>query len=586
MAYAPALFFAGDGVTPVDVNADGVPAFIRELSAAEVPPSGGSRCYYAVAPGAGGAQPPYQVVSDTRANVRASLLVASPTEFAPVDFPENAAAPAPVVTVNAGATTASLVQLDASQLAPGVAAACRLTYNGGAYVDVQGTRAAVSAALAAVSPAPSGIVGPEFVAYVDVNGTAGGVVGNAAKPFATIAQAFAALALAVPTSTTPCKVSVGPGVFTGDVGAIPVGLRRVAIEGAGPQLTTIQTLTLGSDLFDLGVGVARDAFGASLFTALAPGGRLCRYDGGAQLLTGDAFGNGALALGFTGVAGLIDVKRLGTFVLPGLATLFGGLNVETVGQWLCFRPMLANGTINFTQDWDDANRPPALDLSATWLGVLASDVNLEKQAYIEGEGCNIDGMLTTATGLTVSSAGTGNKIGGFQLGNSIVRDCDFGSVPLKQFPDFAGGGARAGLPGGRVRDNLLVRVQAPAAHAISVDLTDVTFEQLAPVIGAGVHADGRGVVSRDPSGALFFTPDASGDVIPPTFATAWVAVAGFSQIVPLPFRLRSAQYRVAVDCDDATTLPLAVVTRTANDFEVVVSIVAGNVAGTVTWAGF
>lgn len=144
MAYAAALLTGLDGVTPVDLNAAGSPAFVRELPLS-LAPSGGSRVFYT--------NGVYQSVTALRAAAVAALVAADATAFLPVSFSENAA-PAPLVptvTLNAGATPASVVALPLELLAAGVTNACRVGYDGGVYVDVQGTLGAVSAAIQAAS---------------------------------------------------------------------------------------------------------------------------------------------------------------------------------------------------------------------------------------------------------------------------------------------------------------------------------------------------------------------------------------------------------------------------------------------------
>lgn len=561
--------FELDGVTQQNIAAIGSPCFVRELPAT-IAPAGGSRCFFqGVLPGVA----PYASTTLLRPALVAGLVGASP-DFIPVDFFENEAG-AVTITLNAAGEISALAPLDASQLAPGVVSAVRVSFSGGVYCDVQGTLATVAAAL---GTGGSGAAGPSNVAFVDVNGSALGAVGDASRPFATVAQALAALAAVVP-QLPAAQVRIGPGTFLGDVPPIPPSLTDLSIIGSAT--TVVQTLTVGTDLFDLGVNVKRTTFACAGFQAAAPGGRVIRYDGGAQLALGSAFQAGALALaaGFVALAGDIDVRRLGTFIQIN-AQLYGDTTVKTCIQWLTFGGLLS--LVDLEADNDDPALPPgnALRWKLGQGAIITGNVTVRAQPVIEAAGADIEGTLRGA-GLVTSA---GLVSGSIVWRDGFVQDVDF-NTPGAQLPDTVAGQWRLDFTDTTIGQNFVVSVAAPAANFQRVTVAGALFRSLGPIFGDGIHGDARGATSLDPNPVQQFYTAGTGDIILSSFATAPTPVVANPQPILFPFRLASTGFAVALDADNATTLPLAVTARTTTQVDAAVSVVAGNLRALVQWVG-
>lgn len=560
--------FELDGVTQQNIAAIGSPCFVRELPAT-IAPAGGSRCFFqGVLPGVA----PYASTTLLRPALVAGLVGASP-DFIAVDFFENEAG-AVTITLNAAGEISALAPLDASQLAPGVVSAVRVSFSGGVYCDVQGTLATVAAAL---GTGGSGAAGPSNVAFVDVNGTALGAVGDASRPFATVAQAIAALAAVVPQLAS-AQVRIGPGTFLGDIPPIPPSLTDLSIIGS--TTTVVQTLSVGGILFDLGVNVKRSNFACAAFQAAAPGGLVVRYDGGAQLALGSAFQTGALALagGFVALAGDVDVRRCGTLATFN-AQLYGDTLVQTVIQWLQIGSLVNN--VDLLHDYDDPNLPPGSSLIWTVqnASTVLGNVKLAKQATVEGDGSRINGTLS-GNGLSDSLS---LLAGSVVWRDGFIQDVDL-STPGAQIPDSLLQW-RFDFSDTTIGQNFTASVVAPAVNFQRVTVAGALFRTLGPVIGSGIHADARGATSLDPNPVQGFYTSGTGDIIPPPFATAPTPVVANPQPILLPFRLAGTGYAVALDADNATTLPLAVTARTATQIDATVSLIAGNLRALVQWVG-
>ena len=440
---------------------------------------------------------------------------------------------------------------------------------GVAQINPDGNLLALLYSLGAIS----GQVGPPNVAYVTVNGTATGMVGDASRPFATIKQALDALALS-PYVAEQTQVRIGPGNFPGDIGLIPPALKHVSIIGSGNETTKIVTLTPGI-MFDLGVNVARDHFAVQYLSAFSPSGLFLRYDGGTSFAGGDAFGKGALVLTCTVYLGGVDLKRMGTLAM-NLAQLYGSVTVETISQWIIFQGVLGLGA-TFTQDWDDPLRGAQNLGDATWLDtiVVGGNLVLNKQAKVEARNCTCDGtikgVLTVAAGL---------QTGGCSWVDGIVRAVDFSGATA--LPDTLAGQFKLDFTDSLIRDPSIVAVAGAGVNPQEIDLTGAEIAGPPFVIGLNMHARAGGVIN-DGAGPLFSTPALTGDVSIDTLVLARTLVVANPQPIPFPFRLKVGPgYAVTLDADDATMLPLATTLRNADGIEVTLTVISGNLRAVIS----
>ena len=426
----------------------------------------------------------------------------------------------------------------------------------------------------------SGVVGPSNVAFVDVIGGAGGMVGNAALPFATIAQALAALAVA---GLVKCQVRIGPGNFIADNPPIPAALKDLSIVGSVPQTTYVQTATPGTNLFDLGVNLPRDNFNALGFTVSAPGGLAFRYDGQTQWTNNLAFAAGALSIGCPIVGGDIDIKRLGTLATVGPAFLcFGACTLAQVSQELAFDGPLFGQGLTFTQDFDDPMRGanPLNNMTVT-SGFFGGDVVVNKQAVIEAFNSNCDGTIRG----TLTPAVGGQDPGGAIWHSCVIRAIDF-RTGANILPDTAKS-CKLDFTDSFIRESADFKVAGAGVNFQNVSLRGCTlFESTnVPLIGHNVHCDARGASAWGPF--YFGTPDDTGDVSYGTFVIGPVDASALPNPVPIamPFRLPNNNYAVALDSDDATMLPLGTTARTTLQIDVTVAVNSGNLRATITQVG-
>lgn len=558
--------FELDGTTQQNIAAMGTPAFVRELPP-DLAPSGGSRCWFqAVAPGVA----PYASTILLRPALVAGLVGASP-DFLPVNLFENASAPAPTITVNAAGEIAQLSPLDASQLAPGVVAATRITFTGGVYCDVQGTIVAVAAALAAGGGGSAGIVGPLASVYVepatplgrgsDVTGTRG----DASRPFATLTAAFAAM-------QSGDTMVLASGTYAPPAGPIPATLTDGVILGA--TSTIIDAQGTGLVGLDFG-GASRGLWRLEGFRIAQDPGALALSADGSAAPAGTFFVNGSLALSNVVITGGdVLVKYAGTFVGAFTVGVSGGLwKLNTCGTvFFVSGQFLGGESMEVDTDNDDPLSPT---LGASQLGPVRFDGGCVYPAGTitcanQGGVYSAPGSIlpqVTGSGLSKATAGPG-----WFSSVTILGSCeliDFSNVGA--FPDVQG---VFDLGGANVNGQCNIAQTPGAVNTLQIAAGGAVFGSSVS-IGEGCRADMRTASFAGGILAQLSTAGSNGRVLPPTFATLpeLVQVPPLPSSFSLPFRLDSTDYAVALDYDGPGDAPGHVPTasRTTTSFDVISS---------------
>lgn len=565
-----------DGVTPQNIAGNSTPAFLREIP-------GGCRCFFQAR--ATGDVAPYVSTSSTRAATSAGLAAAT-SEFFGVDFLENAPGPAPTVTLNAAGEIAQLAPLPASLLAAGVVAAVRVTYSGGAYVDVQGTLASVTAALAA-GGSSSGIVGPLATVYVEPPAPAGrgndatGVRGDAARPFATLTGALAVM-------QSGDTISLAAGSYAPPSGPIPAPLTSGAIVApSGPGSTVIDGTGTGLACLDFSSSAARVQWGLEGFRLNNTGGVALRADGSAAP-AGQFFQNGALSLDLVVLeAGSVELRYLGTLAAVRVILVTPDTVKVDTCDTVFFLQLLAfgGGPLLISADCDDPLNPagPGTQLGpARFAGdcvLAAGTIVCEGQGGVyAAPGSQLPAV--TANALTVS-------VGGFVSSWTML-----GALSSL---DLAGAGSKMpdaqnfiDLRGATIAGSCALACGPGATSTVRVEAGGASFGGSVS-IGEACLANLRTASFSGGILASLTTPGSSGRVIPPTFAVTpelVVAPPGVSSFA-LPFRLDAPSYAVALDYSAAGDGPGAVVIRgtTSFDVESLSNTPTGTVAAIVSYYG-
>lgn len=553
--------FELDGTTQQNIAAIGTPAFVRELPP-DLAPSGGSRCWFqAVAPGVA----PYASTTLSRAVLSAGLAGASP-DFLPVDFLENASAPAPTITVNGAGEIAQLAPLPASLLAPGVAAAVRVTFTGGVYCDVQGTIASVAAALSAGGAGSAGVVGPLATVYVEPPTPLGrgndltGVRGDASRPFATLTAAFGAM-------QNGDTMVIAPGSYAPPAGPIPAALLQGVIRASsGASATVIDAQGSGVPALNFD-GAPRELWRVEgVRLAQDPGALALSADGTGQP-AGSYFTNGSLALSNVVITGGDVLARyVGTLVGAFTVGVSGGLwKLNTCNTvFFASAQFLAGESMEIETDNDDPLSPT---LGATQLGPVRFDggcvfpagtITCVKQGGVYAAPGSVLPQVT-GSGLSKAIAGPG-----FFSQVSIFGICELVNFSaLGAFPDVQG---VIDLSGAQV-DGVSVIAQTPGAvNTLRVAAGGAQFGALL-TIGEGCLADLRTASFAPGILAGLATAGSNGRVIPPTFAMDPQPIASPTPFA-FPFRVDSTDYAVAVDIDDGNAGVCATTNRTNIGFQV------------------
>lgn len=577
--------FELDGTTQQNIAAMGTPAFVRELPP-NLAPSGGSRCWFqAVAPGVA----PYASTVLLRPVLVAGLAGASP-DFLPVDFSENASAPAPTITVNAAGEIAQLAPLPASLLAPGVAAAVRVTFTGGVYCDVQGTIASVAAALAAGGGGAVGIVGPLAAVYVEPPAPLGrgsdvtGQRGDASRPFATLTAAFGAM-------QSGDTMVLASGIYAPPAGPIPAALTDGVIRApSGPTSTIIDAQGTGLVGLDFG-GASRGLWRLEGFRIAQDPGAFALSADGSAAPAGTFFVNGSLVLSNVVITGGdVLAKYVGTFVGAFTVGVSGGLwRFETCNTVFFISGQFLGGeSMEIATDNDDPLSPT---LGASQLGPVRFDGGC---VYVGNMGnsisCSVQGGVYAAPGSILPQV---NGIGltkatvgpGWFSEVTILGTCesvDFTNVGA--FPDVQG---VIDLRGATINGQCNIAQTPGAVNTLRVAAGSTSFGS-SVLIGEGCRADMRTASFAGGILAQLATGGSNGRVIPPTFAVLpeLTQVPPLTSSFSLPFRLDSTDYAVALDYDTASEGPGAVTVRTTTSFDVLsTAATGGSVRAIVSFYG-
>lgn len=576
--------FELDGVTQQNIAAIGTPAFVRELPP-DLAPSGGSRCWFqAVAPGVA----PYASTVLSRAVLSAGLAGASP-DFLPVDFSENATAPAPTITVNGAGEIAQLAPLPASLLAPGVAAAVRVTFTGGVYCDVQGTIASVAAALAAGGAGTGVVVGPLATVYVEPPTPLGrgsdltGTRGDASRPFATLTAAFGAM-------QSGDTMVLASGTYAPPAGPIPAGLTDGVIRAAsGATSTIIDAQGTGLVGLDFG-GASRGLWRLEGFRIAQDPGSLALSADGSAAPAGTFFVNGSLALSNIVITGGdVLAKYVGTLVGAFTVGVSGGLwKLNTCGTVFFISAQFFGGeSMEIATDNDDPLSPTG---GASQLQPVRFDggcvypagtITLAQQGGVYAAPGAVLPQVT-GSGLSKATAGPGWFSQVTILGS--VELIDFTNIGA--FPDVQG---VFDLGGANVNGQCNIAQTPGAVNTLQVAAGGAVFGSSVS-IGEGCRADVRTASFAGGILAQLSTAGSNGRVLPPTFAT----FPELTQVPPLvssfalPFRLDSTDYAVALDYDTAGEAPgvVPVGGRTSTSFDVLsTGATGGSVRAIVSFYG-
>lgn len=531
------------------------PAFVRTIDVGGAP---GSRVWFqGVAPGVA----PYASSTVTRAAMSAGLVAAG-ADFTPVDFLDLDGV---TVTVNGDGEIASIVAIAASLLPIAVPAACRLTFSSGIYCDVQGTVAAVTAALSAGGGGTAPIVGPQATIYVEPPAPLGrgndatGQRGNAARPFATL---NGALGVMLSGDTIDCS----SGVYAPPTLPIPPSILQGVIRGADPAFTVIDAQGTGLPCLDLS-GTARDLMLLKGFRFQQdPGVDAIRADGtGASPGT---FFTSALAIADCTIAGGdLLFRYCGTLILQNVTDVVQPGTLEIIGcrSSFLFSHFSIGRDIVIDQDNDDPNIPPGsgplepVRFIESTLPFGSITLRNQGGAFAD-EGTTLPDV--TADTLTIS---VGTFLPSFVCFGSVVS-VDFGTAPAKLWPDA---NSTIDLTGVRC-GNVNVASTPGATSTVRVELAGAVLNGPANTFGEAVIGNLRTASVTQGLLVAIATAGSNGRIIPPTFATlpelvqAPPLVSSFS----IPFRMASIDYAVALDYDEPDGPGSVPSTRNQTSFDV------------------
>ena len=559
-----------------NISAFGTPAFVVALS-----PSG-SRVFFqgATLPGV----PQYASSTITRAAMVAGLVGAG-EDFTPIDFLNLDGA---TITINGDGEIASITPLPASLLPPAVPAACRIAYSSGAYCDVQGTVAAVEAAISAGGGGgAAGVVGPLATVYVEPSAPTGrgndatGQRGNAARPFATLTAALAAM-------QSGDTLELAAGVYLPPAGPVPAALLQGAIVApSGAARTVILGTGSGLPCLDFG-GTARDLWTIRGVRLENDPGALCLSADGTGAPAGSFFVNGSLALQeVVFINGDALFRYVGTLVLGfAIAPTPGTWTIDTCNTVLFLGAELFGGiSLEAFADNDDPLSPAGV---GNELGPLRFDgsslmpggtITLHEQAGIYAAPGSVLSQVT-ALGLTRSVAGP-PPFGFFSqvtiLGS--VQLIDFGNVGA--FPDVQG---LVDLTGCVCSGNVTISQTPGATTTLQVAAGGASFGGIV-TIGEGTRANLRTASFSGGVLASIVTGGSSGRVIPPTFALFPAAAALPVTAFPFGFRLDGIDYVITTEITNPAAGPVATTLKTQIGFELTPAAAAGELGPVLTYWG-
>lgn len=555
-----------------NISAFGTPAFVIALS-----PSG-SRVFFqgATLPGV----PQYASSTITRAAMVAGLVGAG-EDFTPIDFLNLDGA---TITINGDGEIASITPLPASLLPPAVPAACRIAYSSGAYCDVQGTVAAVEAAIVAGGGGGGGgsVVGPLSTVYVEPPAPTGrgddatGARGNAGRPFATLDAAIAVM-------QNGDTLRMSAGTFLPPSAALPALLASCSIVGENANATIINAVGSGQPALDFA--------GASRLSALLDGFRI-EQDAGQIAINADGSAAAAGTFFPTGLTfGSIRIAG-GNVVLRycGTVTTQGMRDEVSAGDWTidsCLRvgllssSFLGGRNITIDQDNDDPLAPNA-----------AGSLRLGAVRFINTDAPNSVVTLTNQARILVDQGSQIGVLQGNALSIAVVDPTFVPEVVISgeaQQISFTGAGAMpdaqilVDLQGARISSSVTVVGQIGAVNTIQVNGTGASIGTTA-TIGEGVLGNLRGTAFAGPVNGSITTTGSNGRVIPPDFALL-PALAGVPTGFPLPFRLAGVAYVVTVEITDPTAAPVYVSARSNVSVELTPAAAAGELGPVIHYWG-
>jgi hypothetical protein len=437
------------------------------------------------------------------------------------------------------------------------------------------------------------IVGPLTTIYVEPpaplgRGSAAGARGNAAMPFATLDQAYAAAVAALPAFSV---IELAPGTYApGSAPISPLLVSGVIQTNGNPWDVIIDATGTGLPCFDFSSTAQRDVWTVGV-SPLAPGFRL-RADPGVDAIKADGTGapagtffNGALSISAVlETSGGLTFRLVSTLILANLQdynndaiTIDRCGNVFWVGQALIF----GSPPCTFTYDLNDPNQPTngsgemAFFGQCVWLGGV---IRLAHQAGLRANAGNV---LPQIVG---KSFDVGPGPGFAKTSLQLPQGCQVAGIDFES-------------PGSQLADSGLGQ---PPVISLACELTAhagfaVAGAAVNQVVvncnGAIVRADvqpGNGVVATfrgtsfdaGPSNGGISTVG-TGTCVPPDGAPigATPAVAPITTAA-LPFAV-SGSYIVIPVADDATCLPQSVDNYTPTSCDIHVTIAAGNVNGAI-----
>lgn len=556
-----------------NISAFGTPAFVIALA------GGGSRVFFqgASLPGV----PQYASSTITRAAMVAGLSGAG-ADFTGIDFLDLDGG---TLTINGDGEIASITALAPPLLPPSIPAACRIAYSSGAYCDVQGTVAAVSAAISAGGGGTTDVVGPLATVYVEPPTPTGrgndatGQRGNAARPFATLTAAL----LAMQSGDT---LELAAGTYDPPAGPIPLALLQGAIVAPSGGARTAIVGDGSVPCLDFGGG-PRDLWTVRGVRLENTPGALCLSADGSAAPAGTYFTNGALALQEV-------VLINGDFLARYVGTLVHGFTtaptpstwtIDTCNTVLVLASELVGGILlEAFADNDD----PLSPTGGGELGPIRFDgacvmpggtITLHEQAGIYAAPGSVLGQVTSL-GLTRSTVGP-PPFGFFSqvtiLGS--VEGIDFSN--LGAFPDVQG---LIDLQGCVCSGNVSIAQTVGATTTLKVQAQGATFGATV-TIGEGTQANLR--TASFAGGVLgnIITGGSSGRVIPPTFALFPAAAVLPVTAFPIGFRLDGIGYTITTEITDPTAGPVATTLKTDIGFELTPAAAAGELGPVLTYWG-
>lgn len=557
-----------------NISAFGTPAFVVALGT-------GSRVWFqGVAPGVA----PYASSTITRVAMVAGLAAAG-ADFTPIDFLDLTGA---TITINGDGEIASITALAPPLLPPALPAACRIVYSSGVYCDVQGTVAAVSAAISAGGGGAAAVVGPLSTVYVEPPSPTGrgndatGQRGNAARPFATLTAALAAM-------QSGDTLELASGTYAPPAGPIPAGLTDGVIRAPSGATSTIIDAQ-GSGLPGLNFdGASRGLWRLDGFRIAQDPGSLAISADGSAAPPQTFFANGSLALSNVVVTGGdVLAKYVGTLVGAFTVGVSGGLwKINTCKTVFFIAAQFSGGeSMEVETDNDDPLSPTG---GASQLGPVRFD-----GACVYPAGtitCSKQGGVYAAPGsvlpqvngslLTTATAGPGWFSQVSILGACASVNFSAGGA----FPNVTG---TFDLTGATVAGISSISQTPGAVGPLLVAAGGASFGGLL-TIGEGCKADVRTASFAGGILAGLATAGSNGRVIPPTFATLPEAVQAppLTSSFSIPFRMESTDYAVALDYDTANDGPGCVPNRTTTSFDVLSTSPApgGSVRAIVSFYG-